>query len=235
MITDATGKTLSLGKVSILILTHNAPRYVWLTLKSLRMTTGVDYEVICVDNNSKWLTRCILVLCHKWGWIDKLCLLNYNSLFAGGNNIAARLAAKDSKYFLLLNSDVQVMRPDWLGKLLAEHKPGASSYGVVPGIPSVPIPRLDGFCFLVDRDLYDKFGLDESRFQWNWAVTYLQANLLACGKVVRGFAEHGEFLLHFGGKSGAGFSGAKGLDTQVKEVHSWFTNGFPILEERIKD
>jgi hypothetical protein len=197
------------------------------------MTVGVDYEVICVDNKSGQLTRWLLVLCHQVGWIHKLCLLNYNSLFAGGNNIAARLAASDSRYFLLLNSDVQIMRADWLSRLLSEHRTGATSLGVVVSNRFIPIPRLDGYCLLVDRELYEKFGLDESRFQWWWAVTRLQAELLADGKCVRGFAEHQEYLRHFGGKSGSDFATAKGMDTEVKEVLSWFPNGFPVLEEQL--
>ena len=221
------------GKVSILILTHNAPRYVWLTLKSLRMTSGVDYEVICVDNKSKMLTRLLLVFCQWAKWIDKLCILNYNSLFAGGNNIASRLADPKSRYFLLLNSDVQIMRADWLSRLMSEHRSGATSLGVVPSNQFFPIPRLDGYCFLIDRELYEQFGLNESRFQWFWAVTKLQADLLANGKCVRGFAGHQKYLVHFGGKSGSGYTNAKGMDTEVKEILSWFPNGFPILEERL--
>lgn len=196
------------------------------------MTSGVDFEVVCVDNESRPLTRLLLNFCFSCGWIDKLCMLNYNSLFAGGNNIAARLADRNSTHFLLLNSDVQILRADWLSKLLSEHKPGATSLGVVFSNPSVPVPRLDGYCFLVDRDLYEKFGLDECRFQWWWAVTKLQGDLLADRKCVRGFAEHDDYLRHFGGKSGDGFKGAKGMDVELKEIFSWFPNGFPTLEKR---
>jgi hypothetical protein len=158
--------------------------------------------------------------------------LNYNSLFSEGNNLASRLASRDSKYLLLLNSDVQILRGDWLAQLLSKHKPGATSLGVVFSTPSVPVPRLDGYCFLIDKSLYHKFGLDEARFQWFWAITRLQANLLSEGKCVRGFAEHENHLLHFGGKSGAGFSIARGLDADINEIRSWFSSGFPILERQ---
>jgi hypothetical protein len=195
------------------------------------MTEAVNYEVICVDNNSRLLTRMLLVFLHWMKWIDKLHILNHNSLFAGGNNIAARLAADDSEYFLLLNSDVQILSADWLARLLSEHKSGATSYGVVR---SKNIPRLDGYCFLIDRELYEKYKLDEDRFQWTWAVTRLQAELLSAGKCVRGFADHSKYLVHFGGKSGKkGFAKAKGIDTDKNEVNTWFGGKFPDIEGKL--
>ena len=33
---------------------------------------------------------------------------------------------------------------------------------------------------------------------------------------------HEDFLHHFGGKSGRGFKGARGMDTRAEEVYSWF-------------
>lgn len=48
-------------KVSILMLTHNAPLYVLKSILSLRnRTDGVDYELVVVDNHSKIVTKYIL-------------------------------------------------------------------------------------------------------------------------------------------------------------------------------
>jgi cellulose synthase/poly-beta-1,6-N-acetylglucosamine synthase-like glycosyltransferase len=211
----------TIPKISILILTFNAIGYVYKTLDSLqRLTPDIDYEVIVVDNNSRLGLKLSLPLMLKRGWIDKLCLLNYNSLFAEGNNVASRLARPDATHFLLLNSDVEIRDPNWLKVLLNSHEEGITSYGVVP---SNPIARVDGYCFLIDKPLYQKHLLDESH-QWWWAITKLQAKVLTDGYSVKGYAEHEQYLHHFGGKSGKGFKKAKGMDINPDEVIGWFNN-----------
>jgi len=216
-------------KVSILILTHNAPRYVWKSLSSLRsLTENVDYEVVVVDNASSAVTRLLLLFLKAWGRIHKLCFLDYNSLYAEGNNIASRLAGSDATHLLLLNSDVEVRSPDWLTVLTREHEEGASSFGVVRGDP---ISRLDGYCFLVDKRLFDQFQLDES-YQWFWAVTKLQAELLNAGYSVRGYDSHDDYLLHFGGKSGTDFRSARGMGVDREQVVAWFEGRAVCIVDR---
>ena len=39
--------------ISIIMLSYNAPAYTKHSLKTLRFTEGVEYEVIVLDNNSK--------------------------------------------------------------------------------------------------------------------------------------------------------------------------------------
>jgi hypothetical protein len=207
-------------KIAILMLTYNAPRYVIKTLWTLRMTQGVDFELICVDNASRWKTRVVVMLAYWFGWIDRLCLSRRNTLFAGGNNLAAKLATSEATHFLLLNSDIEIRRSDWLLTLVECHRPGLTSFGVVEGSP---VDRLDGYCLLIDREIYEKYQLDEA-FQWYWAVTRLQALALVDGYAVQGFAEHEEYLHHFGGKSGPGFVGAKGMDTESQKVIGWFAD-----------
>jgi hypothetical protein len=205
-------------KIAILMLTYNAPRYVIKTLRTLRMTRDVDFELICVDNASRWKTRLVVMIAYWLGWIDRLCLSKKNTLFAGGNNLASKLVSNDVTHFLLLNSDIEIRRHDWLSTLVQNHCPGLTSFGVVEGSP---VDRLDGYCLLIDREIYEKYRLDEE-FQWYWAVTRLQACALEDGYSVQGFAEHEQYLHHFGGKSGPGFIGAKGMDTESQRVIDWF-------------
>lgn len=87
-------------KVSILMLTYNAPRYVYKSIKSLRRTKNVDYELIVVDNNSKNFTKRVLWNLYNKKWIDKLYFNNKNILFAGGNNIASMLIDKIVRIFV---------------------------------------------------------------------------------------------------------------------------------------
>lgn len=204
-------------KVSILMLTHNAPRYVELSVRSLaRYTSTLNYELVIVDNASEQPTRDCLNRLRNEGLIQKLTLLGYNSFFARGNNIAARQAAEDSTHLLLLNSDVEIKHPEWLSNLLAAHKPGVTAYGVVEN----PL-RVDGYCLLVDAPLYREHMLDEAH-EFFWAVTKFQAALLAQGYSVQGYAEHERYLHHFGGKSGKAYKSAKGLVVTQKELAHCF-------------
>lgn len=82
-------------------------------------------------------------------YIDKLVFNTDNSLFAKGNNIASSLSDKSTKYYLLLNSDIEIRNYDWLDKLLAIHpvEGGISSYGFVKSEPK----RADGYCMMIEK------------------------------------------------------------------------------------
>lgn len=133
------------------MLTHNAPKYVYKSIKSLKEVTktGIQYELLVVDNKSDLLTRCILKHLKAQKYIDKLVFNTDNSLFAKGNNIASSLSDQKTKYYLLLNSDVEIMNPEWLDKLLAIHpaEGGISSYGFVNDEPK----RADGYCMMIGQ------------------------------------------------------------------------------------
>ena len=205
------------------MVTHNAPRYVELSIRSLtRYTRNVDFELVVVDNASKSTTTSLLRELQSEGLIHRLIILNYNSFFAEGNNIAAQHASPESSHLLLLNSDVEVKNAEWLSHLLAVHKQGITAYGVVDH----PL-RVDGYCLLVDAALYrDHGGYDEAN-QFFWANTKFQAKLLAQGYSVQGFAEHERYLHHFCGKSGKDYKSAKGLVLPPDELAACF-NGKTI-------
>ena len=218
--------------VSILMLTHNAPSYVKTSIESLRVSTiGVDYELVVVDNASESETRDLVSRFYQDGLISTLKLLEYNSLFAKGNNIASNMASLEASHFLLLNSDVEIKDHSWLRNLVDIHRRGASSFGAIPGRPA----KLDGYCFLIDADLYRKYQLDEQH-EWWWSVTKLQAQLLQDGYSVRGFKNHEKYLHHFGGASGDDHIAAKGMDTSPAEVARWFEGKRPeILDLTLRD
>ena len=206
-------------KISILMLTYNAYKYVFNSIWTLRKTNKkIKYELIVVDNASRWPTKIVLAFLRLIGSIDKLYYNGYNSLFAKGNNIASGLADKDSTHYLLLNSDVEIKDPDWLYKLSSLHtSPGISSLGCVKRNPI----RADGYCLLVDKWIYDKYRLDEN-YEWWWAVTKLESEVLKEGMQIRAVENHENLLHHFGGASGKGWVDAKGMDTNIKDVLTWF-------------
>lgn len=208
-------------KVSILMLTYNAPKYVKESILTLKENTkNVDYELIVLDNHSKFMTRRLLKKLEKKGLMDKLILSDKNLLFAKGNNVAFE-AASDSEYILLLNSDVKINSSNWLETLLKIHpeEGGISAFGAVD---SEPI-RADGYCLLINKDLYEKYKLDET-YEWWWGVTKLESMVLKEGKKIVAVRNHEEFIHHYGGKSGKGYKNAKGMDADRNEVKKWFNN-----------
>lgn len=208
-------------KVSILMLTYNAPVYVWQTIKTLKKTKGVDYELIVVDNNSKKLTKKLVQRLYNKSFIDKLFLNPENSLFAKGNNIASTYASKNSTHYLLLNSDIKINDENWLTKLISIH-PTNGGISALGAVKSEPV-RADGYCLLIDRDLYDKYKLDEN-FEWWWSVTKLESQVLQEGKEIIAVDNHEKLIHHYGGKSGKGFKDAKGMNIDIESVKSWFNH-----------
>lgn len=203
--------------IAILMLTHNAPRLVDLAISSVRaLTEGVSYELVVVDNGSEQPTRDLVARLSAEGAIDTLVQLEENSLFAAGNNIAARHASDRATHFLLLNSDIEVRDRRWLEHLLDNHERGATAYGIAE-----QPRRLDGYCYLVDADLYRAQPLDEDH-QWWWCVSKQQAQLLREGYRVAGYAGHERYLHHFGGGSGTGHEKAKGMDVSHEQLLEWF-------------
>lgn len=210
-------------KVSILMLTHNAPMYCKKAIQSVyKNTQNCDYELVVVDNLSGGRTVKLLSKLKQKGYIDKLYFNSQNDLFAKGNNIAASLADEDSDCYLLLNSDVVIKSPNWLRnleKLMMKHN-GMVSYGAVLSDPQ----RADGSCLLIDAKLYNKYKLDEN-FAWWWSVTKLEGQVLNEGKEVTAIKDHEEYIHHYGGKSGKGFKNASGMDVDMSKVKSWFEKG----------
>jgi GT2 family glycosyltransferase len=205
--------------VSIVVVTFNALPYVLRLLRTLSRTRGVAFELIVVDNRSRLPTRLVLMAAALLGRIQRLVLLDRNTLFSPANNIGAAASTRTSEYVLLLNSDVEVRDPDWLARLLDLHEGGATSFGLVTSEPV----RADGYCLLVDRPLFLEYGLDEA-FEWFWGATKLQAQLMEAGHPVRAVREHDHLLYHFGGKSRGKklTAGARGMDHDRQEIVRWF-------------
>jgi glycosyltransferase involved in cell wall biosynthesis len=206
--------------VSILMLTHDAPRYVRAAVESVRARTeDVAYEIVVLDNASGPETVALVKDLKARGLIDRLVLSPLNTLFARGNNLAAQAADPRATHLLLLNSDVEARDPRWLRRLLDAHAaPGIAAYGVVADPPL----RVDGYCLLIDAESWRaRGGLDEG-FQWWWGVTKLQAGMLADGLAVKGWYDHDRWLVHHGGQSGDAFRGAAGMGATRAEVEAWF-------------
>lgn len=97
------------------------------------------------------------------------------------------------------------------GITIKNNKYGISAYGAVNDGKTT---RVDGYCFLIDKDLYDKFKLDEN-FKWFWSITKLQGEVLEIPNTsVKAYYDHDDIIIHYGGKSGKAF---KKVNVNLKE------------------
>ncbi|MGE0090512.1 MAG: glycosyltransferase family 2 protein [Bacteroidales bacterium] len=100
-------------KTAIVILNWNGKKFLSQFLPGLiQYTLNTDSEIIIADNNST--DDSIEFLNTNYPYIKQI-ILDKNYGFAGGYNRA--LNQIDAKYFVLLNSDVEVTR-DWLNPLI---------------------------------------------------------------------------------------------------------------------
>ena len=182
-----------------------------------------------VDNRSRLPTRALLLALFAIGRINRLCLLDRNTFFAEANNVGVAAMSREAQLVLLLNSDIEIRDGSWLRRLIEMHERGAISYGLVETGPCL---RADGYCFLIDRDLYLTYGLDET-LQWWWSVTKLQARLLRDEYMVQAVREHDDLVVHFGGKSGTAFVGASGMNTDEAEIAAWFDDHAVVVHDRV--
>lgn len=205
--------------ISIIMLVHNAKIFTKHTILTLAKTkTNEEYELIVVDNNSNGWTKRMLLNLQKRKLIDKLVLLKENTFFAKGNNIGSQICNPKSEYIILMNSDIEIRNSKWLDLFMKIHEKGASCMGLCE---NNPYTRGDGYCFLIDKDLYEKYKLDES-FEWWWSVTKLEAELLRDGYKINVIKNHENLMHHYGGMSGNAYKKSKGLQIEGDDVKKWF-------------
>ena len=172
--------------VSIVIVTYNATEWVKLCLDTIReRTDDVPYEIIIVDNASQEDTRELL----RQQDDIRLFLNEDNLLWSAGCNQGMQAAHADSKYFLLLNSDIEVLRPDWLTIMVdAMETPTKDGPVAMVGTrhhykPVAPVwGWLDGQCLLLRRELMEDVGyMDAESYPWGGGPRLLIAQALKRG------------------------------------------------------
>lgn len=191
--------------VSIAIVTYNATTYVRKCLESLRRHTRLPHEVLVVDNASAADTRAYL---QSAGGI-KLTLNDENRLWCPALNQALSGASASSRYFMLLNPDVEVIHGGWLERLIAilesdsriaitgtqhNYRPLGPTFGAV-----------DGHCFLFRRELYEdpEIGPLDERYPWNGSPYVFTAKAWAKGYRYRLHPPAPKLLVHYGARSRA--------------------------------
>lgn len=206
-------------KVSILMLTFNSPVLTEYTLKKLKKTAGIDYEVIVVDNASQPKTRKLVQKLYKEGFIDKLFLSDVNTFFSKGNNICFSMADDNSSHVLLLNADIEIRHKYWLKKLVDVC--GDEAVGLMS--TSDDDNRPDGFCYLVKKDIYGKYLLDE-QFQWAYSLANMNSKLLRDGIKVKTIDDYENILFHFG-RSSNPTAYVPTSNVTKEDLKNWYGNG----------
>lgn len=230
-------------RVSIIILNYNHPEVIDVCLRTLAITEGVDYEVVVVDNGSRPEVVEELKVHRDEGRIDTLVPEPVNHMFSQGNNIGVHRSNLASEFVLLLNSDIGILRPDWLEKILAwadgtiETTPNV--WGSKPTVPS-PGPkdivsagfshdanvlpgnvRPEGFCLLIRRSVWVDMSRD---FPWHngmeEAVSTAVRNGASCGVL----SQYPPYFVHREGSSGV--DGATVVEKRVADLPGWFNDLF---------
>lgn len=191
-----------MNSISIIIPVFNAPDFLLKCINSIRENTEeVDYSIVVVDNCSNIETKNILHNLLVSNQINIVCFLEKNRFWSEANNIGASISDQKCNQFLLLNSDVEILDKFWLKKLINVHKYGYTSYGVIAENTRLGLPkRGDGYCGLIDRNLYEKYKLD-TNFPWWFSISKLQSQLLDDGLSVQAIINHNKIIKHHGGAS----------------------------------
>jgi GT2 family glycosyltransferase len=211
-------------KIAIIILAHNAIGYVYKALCSLRRQQLVDYDIILVDNGSSTMNGIVLAAYARLFSVRSFVRSATNRFFSGGMNFGAQQVRPEATHLLLLNSDVEFQHPRALETFCRTHLRGATG---LRAINDNPVMIADGFCFLVDRDLFEALGGLDERFPWTRAITKLQAELLRSGYIVQAVREYQSILVHYGGKSGTDWKGVH-KKVELAEVSRWFEGLPPV-------
>lgn len=232
--------------VSIVILTYLHPELADVCLTTLDITAGVEYEVVVVDNGSG-LDNILRLRAHRDdGRITTLVEERVNHYFSAGNNLGFRHTNPESKYILLLNSDVAFRRSDWLSKfvgwmegttefwpdLWCTHPPekrgplDICSIGwshqadILPGHA-----RPEGWCYMVRREWWR--DLDED-YPMGGGLEHTTAQTIGEGARCGVLFNYSTYLVHK--EQGSSEPGAEIPNyAQAPAVGAWFSAVAPCL------
>lgn len=162
-------------KIAVVVLNYNSLDDTFNCVRQLKKQTGVDLEIIVVDNKSpnkeeifRLIEFCKTEQC-------RLCLAEENRGYNAGNNIGLHYAAdKGYEYVLIANPDMEFPQPDYVSSLLAEMEQdgevvAVGSDIVVPGgfhqNPIAFVPEKYVYNFKWIKNLF--FENSTLKQQWN--------------------------------------------------------------------
>jgi len=159
-------------KTTIIIVTYNAFRYVKKCLESVLKNTRPTHDIIIIDNKSDMKTREYVKSFSKFENF-KVILNDKNVLWCPACNQGFKDASPDTKFFVLLNSDVEIHDNDWIFQLqkpMLENEligQTGTKYNFQPLMPTYG--ALDGCCLMIRKTLLDDIGHFNEDYPWNGA------------------------------------------------------------------
>lgn len=183
--------------VSVVVVTFNALEYVRRCLEGVLSVRDTPIELIVVDNASEADTREYLQ-----GLAGIRLIQNEeNRLWCAGANQGMRAADPRSRHLLLLNSDCEFVRPDWLQILLKVMESGPRVGMVGPRHNKIPLAPtygwIDGQCLLIRREVAEEVGyFDEERWPWGGAPMEFTAAAYSRGWIYKVVHPADGFLVH---------------------------------------
>ena len=158
-------------KITIIIVTYNAYPFVKSCLESVFAYTNPKHQIVVVDNYSNKKTRDFLIDLERKEKIN-LILNSSNKLWSPANNQGLKISDEDSQFCLLLNSDVEILKDNWILELQKPMKYKSigitgTQHNFVPIQPTYC--AVDGCCFMFRKSLLNKIGFLDEKFPWNGA------------------------------------------------------------------
>ena len=188
-------------KVAIVVVTCDAYDFARICLESVEKYSTMPHEIIVVDNCSGEPLRSYLK--QKAG--VSVIFNDENRLWCEGCNQGIR-EVRDATHVLLLNSDTEVRRADWLQRMVNVAQSSARIGIVGTAADRVRIwPTFggaDGQCMLIKKQLIDEIGLlDSERLPWNGADIDYAARAFKKGYIYKIMPAVPELVAHYHGMS----------------------------------
>lgn len=190
-------------KTAIIIVTYNAYEYVKKCMESVLHLTDPNHEIIIIDNNSDYQTRDYIKSFSSNDRIN-IILNEENRLWLPAVNQGLKIIAEDTKYCLLLNSDIEIYKGNWVQTIQQPMLENASigitgtHYNFLPLKPTYG--AIDGCCFMFRRALIDKLGYFDENYPWNGAPFIYTALAWKLGQYFFHIKDD-SILYHYGKKS----------------------------------
>lgn len=190
-------------KTSIVIVTFNTLDYVKKCVESVQKHTSRDHEIIIVDNASQEPTRSFVSGLKSLPNF-KVILNQENRLWSPANNQGMKYASSDSEFILLLNSDVEIFKSNWI-EALQEPMIKWPNVGITgtqfnfdPVWPT--LGAIDGCCFMIRKTLIQEIGYLDEKYPWNGAGSVYTYNAWKKGWYYY-HIDDDTLLIHFGKRS----------------------------------
>ena len=215
-------------KTTIIIVTYNAYDYVKKCIESVLKYTNSAHDIIIIDNKSDKKTRNYIKSFSSDERFN-IILNKENILWCPACNQGFKQTSSDSKFIVLLNSDIEIHKEDWIFRL---QQPMLNNDGI--GLSGTkhnfqPIKptygALDGCCLMIKKTLLDDIGYFDENYPWNGSPYIFTQKAWKTGTKYY-YVNDSKLMTHFGKKSR--------LDNKVQLKNNSIDKRSIIIKEGLK-